>query len=145
MFPSIPGRGDTGFHRSILRYKRVTFRYVPERTFVASLCLDSLLKMSRYPPIMEIEQCEPESTFIDDVSKLFSFVKTHDNSFAEYVRVARMYLFGTPIRRTGAAFRRATPGWGYSFLVVAWLLRARCEVLLSLTHWQMHPVKIVLE
>ena len=73
--------------------------------------------MSRYPAIMEIEQCEPESTFIDDVSRLISFVKTHDNTIAEYVRVARMYLFGTPIRRTGAAFRRATPGCGHSFLV----------------------------
>jgi len=66
--------------------------------------------MSRYPAIMKIEQCEPESTFLDDVSKLITFVRTHDNSFAEYVRVARMYLFGTPIRRKGAGFRHATPG-----------------------------------
>ena len=66
--------------------------------------------MSRYPAIMEVEQCQPGSTFLDDVSDLVSFVKTHDNSFAEYIRVARMYLFGTPIRRKNAGFRRATPG-----------------------------------
>jgi hypothetical protein len=65
--------------------------------------------MSRYPAIMEIEQCEPENTF-GDITRLIAFVKTYDNSFAEYVRVTRMYLFGTPIRRKGAGFRRATPG-----------------------------------
>lgn len=59
---------------------------------------------------MEVEQCEPGSTFLDDASNLVSFVKTHDNSFAEYIRVARMYLFGTPIRRKGAGFRHAAPG-----------------------------------
>jgi len=70
--------------------------------------------MSRHPAIMEVEQCEPQSTFLDDASDLISFVKTHDNSFAEYIRVARMYLFGTPIRRKAAGFRRATPGCGQS-------------------------------
>ena len=63
---------------------------------------------------MEVEQCQPGSTFLDDVSDLVSFVKTHDNSFAEYIRVARMYLFGTPIRRKNAGFRGATPGCGQS-------------------------------
>jgi hypothetical protein len=67
--------------------------------------------MSRHSAIMDIEQCEPESTFLDDINNLVAFVKTHDNSFAEYIRVARMYLFGTPIRRKGAGFRRATPGY----------------------------------
>lgn len=59
---------------------------------------------------MKIEQCEPESAFLDDVSKLVSFVNMYNNTLPEYIRVARMYLFGTPIRRTGAAFRAATPG-----------------------------------
>ncbi|KAI0253690.1 hypothetical protein BJV78DRAFT_1299804 [Lactifluus subvellereus] len=66
--------------------------------------------MPLYPASMEIQQCEPESIFIEDVSKLFRFVKRYDNTFPEYIRVARMYLFGTPIRRMGAHFRWATPG-----------------------------------
>jgi hypothetical protein len=59
---------------------------------------------------MVIEQCEPETTFLDDIGKLVSFVNVHNNTLAEYIRVARMYLFGTPIRRTGAACHHATPG-----------------------------------
>lgn len=64
----------------------------------------------RYTANMVIEQCQPESTFLEDVGNLISFVKTHNNTFPEYIRVARMYLFGTPIRRIGARFRPATPG-----------------------------------
>ncbi|KAH9058225.1 hypothetical protein EDB87DRAFT_1685548 [Lactarius vividus] len=61
---------------------------------------------------MEIvtEQPEIASTLIDDVGKLISFVRRYNNSIPEYIRVARMYFFGTPIRRTGCGFRRATPG-----------------------------------
>ncbi|KAH8995903.1 hypothetical protein EDB92DRAFT_1942793 [Lactarius akahatsu] len=61
---------------------------------------------------MEIvtEQPEIASTLIDDVDKLISFVRRYNNSIPEYIRVARMYFFGTPIRRTGSGFRRATPG-----------------------------------
>ncbi len=59
---------------------------------------------------MEIVQCEPESAFLDNVKKLVSFVNTHNNTLAEYIKVARMYLFGTPIRRTGSTFHHATPG-----------------------------------
>jgi hypothetical protein len=66
--------------------------------------------MSRYPAKMEIEQCEPENNFLDDVGKLVSFVNEHNHTLPEYFRVARMYLFGTPIRRMGAAFHHATPG-----------------------------------
>jgi len=67
--------------------------------------------MPRYPTKnMEIEQCEPESAFLDDVSNLFSFVNTHNNTLSEYIGVARMYLFGTPIRRMGAARRHVPPG-----------------------------------
>jgi len=68
--------------------------------------------MPRYPTKkMEIEQCEPESAFLDDVNKLTSFVNTHNNTLSEYVKVSRMYLFATPIRRTGAAYRHVTPGY----------------------------------
>jgi len=59
---------------------------------------------------MEIEQCEPESAFLNDVNNLASFVNAHNNTLSEYVKVTRMYLFGTPIRRTGAACNHATPG-----------------------------------
>ena len=88
---------------------------------------------------MEVEQCESGSTFLDDVSKLVGFVKTHDNSFAEYIRLARMYLFGTPIRRKGAGFRRATPGCGQS------LCRNGTRVWFMLTEscTQMHPIKAI--
>jgi hypothetical protein len=60
---------------------------------------------------MEIEQCEPEITFLDDVNKLVSFVHEHNYTLSEYIKVTRMYLFGTPIRRTGAACHHATPGY----------------------------------
>jgi hypothetical protein len=60
---------------------------------------------------MEIEQCEPESAFLNDVNNLASFVNAHNNTLSEYVKVTRMYLFGTPIRRTGAACNHATPGY----------------------------------
>jgi len=60
---------------------------------------------------MEIEQCEPESAFLDGVNKLASFVYAHNNTLSEYVKTARMYLFGTPLRRTGAACHHATPGY----------------------------------
>lgn len=69
---------------------------------------------------MEIDQCEPDYTFLDDISKLVLFVKMHNNVFTEYIRVTRMYLFGTPIRRTGAGFRRATPG--YASIIQQWRL-----------------------
>jgi hypothetical protein len=59
---------------------------------------------------IETEQCGTVSTLIDDVSKLIWFVRRYNNTLPEYIRVARMYIFGTPIRRTGAGFRRATPG-----------------------------------
>lgn len=59
---------------------------------------------------IEIEQCGTVSTLIDDVNKFIWFVSRYNNTLLEYIRVARMYLFGTPIRRTGAGFRRATPG-----------------------------------
>lgn len=59
---------------------------------------------------MEIEQCESESSFLDDADTLVSFVNDNDNTLAEYIRVARMYLFGTPIRRMGSACRFITPG-----------------------------------
>ncbi|KAH9023272.1 hypothetical protein EDB84DRAFT_1580496 [Lactarius hengduanensis] len=61
---------------------------------------------------MEIVTEQPgiASTLIDDVDKLISFVRRYNNSIPEYIRVARMYFFGTPIRRTGSGFRRATPG-----------------------------------
>ena len=61
---------------------------------------------------MEIvsEQCGAASTFLDDANKLIWFVRRYNNTLPEYIRVARMYFFGTPIRRTGAGFRRATPG-----------------------------------
>jgi hypothetical protein len=68
--------------------------------------------MPRYPAEkMEIEQCEPEGVFLDDVNKLVSFVNTHNNTLSEYVKVARMYLFGTPIRRTGSPCHPVTPGY----------------------------------
>ncbi|KAH9039802.1 hypothetical protein EDB85DRAFT_222232 [Lactarius pseudohatsudake] len=62
---------------------------------------------------MEIVTEQPgiASTLIDDVDKLISFVRRYNNSIPEYIRVARMYFFGTPIRRTGSGFRRATPGY----------------------------------
>jgi hypothetical protein len=60
---------------------------------------------------MEIEQCEPESALLDDVNKLASFVTAHNNTLSEYVKVTRMYLFATPIRRTGAACQYVTPGY----------------------------------
>ncbi|KAH9174368.1 hypothetical protein EDB89DRAFT_1952503 [Lactarius sanguifluus] len=68
---------------------------------------------------MEIVTEQPEfaSTLIDDVDKLISFVRRCNNSIPEYIRVARMYFFGTPIRRTGSGFRRATPGCVRSFLL----------------------------
>ena len=75
-------------------------------------------RMPLYPASMEIQQCEPESTFKEDMSKLLRFIKRYDNTFPEYIRVARMYLFGTPIRRTGAHFRCATPGCAVSYTVV---------------------------
>ncbi|KAH9012110.1 hypothetical protein EDB84DRAFT_1680780 [Lactarius hengduanensis] len=61
---------------------------------------------------MEIVTEQPgiASTLIDDVDKLISFVRRYNNSIPEYIRVARMYFFGTPIRRTGSGFRRETPG-----------------------------------
>ncbi|KAH9018804.1 hypothetical protein EDB83DRAFT_175434 [Lactarius deliciosus] len=61
---------------------------------------------------MEIVTEQPGivSTLIDDVDKLISFVRRYNNSIPEYIRVARMYFFGTPIRRTGPGFSRATPG-----------------------------------
>ncbi|SRR6266571_7349039 len=59
---------------------------------------------------IEIEQCGSASTVIDDINKLIWFVRRYNNTLPEYIRVARMYFFGTPIRRTGAGFRRATPG-----------------------------------
>ena len=61
---------------------------------------------------MEIvsEQYGAASTFIDDANRLLWFVRQYNNTLPEYIRVARMYFFGTPIRRTGAGFRRATPG-----------------------------------
>jgi hypothetical protein len=68
--------------------------------------------MPRYPTKkIEIEQCEPESAFLDGVDKLVSFVNAHNNTLSEYVKVTRMYLFGTPIRRTGATCHHATPGY----------------------------------
>ncbi|KAH9976379.1 hypothetical protein BGW80DRAFT_916112 [Lactifluus volemus] len=66
--------------------------------------------MPLYSPILEVQQCEPESTFVNDFSKLISFVQRYNNTFPEYIRVARMYLFGTPIRRTGTHLRHPTPG-----------------------------------
>ena len=71
--------------------------------------LAATLRMSSYPAKMEIEQCEPESV-LDDVSTLVSFVYAHNNTLAEYIRVARMYLFGTPIRRIGSSCHFVTPG-----------------------------------
>jgi hypothetical protein len=59
---------------------------------------------------MEIEQCEPESAFLNDVDALVSFVNEHNNTLAEYIRVARMYLFGTPIRRMDSSCHFVTPG-----------------------------------
>ena len=59
---------------------------------------------------VEVEQYGAVNTFLDDVNKLIWFVRRYNNTLPEYIRVARLYLFGTPIRRTGAAFRRATPG-----------------------------------
>ncbi|KAI0301743.1 hypothetical protein B0F90DRAFT_1816956 [Multifurca ochricompacta] len=53
---------------------------------------------------MEIVQCEPEGTFTNDLNKLVWFVKRYNNTIPEYIRISRMYLFGTPIRRTGAFF-----------------------------------------
>ena len=68
--------------------------------------------MPRYPTKkIEIEQCEPESAFLGDVDELVSFVNANNNTLSEYVKVARMYLFGMPIRRTGAAGYDATPGY----------------------------------
>lgn len=67
--------------------------------------------MPRYPTKkIEIEQCEPENAFLDDINKLVSFVNVHNNTLSEYVKAARMYLFGTPIRRMGTACRPVTPG-----------------------------------
>jgi len=59
---------------------------------------------------MEIEQDEPVNTYLNDIGLLISFIKAHNNTLPEYIRVARMYLFGTPIRRTGSGFRCLTPG-----------------------------------
>ncbi|KAI9507740.1 hypothetical protein F5148DRAFT_75102 [Russula earlei] len=60
---------------------------------------------------MEIEQDEPiNNNCLEDVGRLISFVKVHHNTLSEYIRVARMYLFGTPIRRAGSTFRCVTPG-----------------------------------
>ena len=59
---------------------------------------------------VEVEQSGTFNTFINDINNLIWFVRRYNNTFPEYIRVARMYLFGTPIRRTGAGFRRATPG-----------------------------------
>jgi len=74
--------------------------------------------MPRYPTKkMEIEQCEPETPFLDDVDKLVSFVSAHKNTLSEYAKVTRMYFFGTPIRRTGAACHHATPGYVPSHVV----------------------------
>ena len=68
--------------------------------------------MPRYPTQkIEIEQCEPEGAFFDDVNRLVSFANVHNNTLSEYIKVTRMYLFGTPIRRTGAACHHATPGY----------------------------------
>lgn len=67
--------------------------------------------MPRYPTKkIEIEQCEPENAFWNDVNKLVSFVNAHNNTLSEYVKAARMYLFGTPIRRMDAACYHVTPG-----------------------------------
>jgi hypothetical protein len=66
---------------------------------------------------VEVDQDETVSTFINDISKLFWFVRRYNNTFPEYIRIARMYIFGTPIRRTGTAFRRATPGCVHSSCV----------------------------
>jgi hypothetical protein len=60
---------------------------------------------------VEAEPCGAFKTFLNDASKLLWFVKRYNNTLPEYIRIARMYLFGTPIRRTGAPFRRATPGY----------------------------------
>ena len=75
--------------------------YLPFDHLISEMCRSAQMK---------IEQCEPESAFLDDISKLVSFVNMYNNTIPEYIRVARMYLFGTPIRRTGATFRHATPG-----------------------------------
>jgi len=70
----------------------------------------SFVSTSNMEVEVEVEQYGAFDNFLNDVNKLFWFVKRYNNTLPEYIRVARMYLFGTPIRRTGAAFRRATPG-----------------------------------
>jgi|SRR5712671_6507388 len=59
---------------------------------------------------MEIEQDAPVNTYLNDIGLLISFIRAHNNTLSEYIRVARMYLFGTPIRRMGSGFRCVTPG-----------------------------------
>ena len=79
---------------------------------------------------MEVEvEAEPYgaiNTFLNDANKLLWFIKRYNNTIPEYIRIARMYLFGTPIRRTGAAFRRATPG--YVSFSISSLLSARYDL-----------------
>jgi len=62
---------------------------------------------------MEIEQDEPV-TYLNDIALLISFIRAHNNTLPEYIRVARMYLFGTPIRRMGSGLRYVTPGCAVS-------------------------------
>ncbi|KAH9959072.1 hypothetical protein BC827DRAFT_1384862 [Russula dissimulans] len=45
---------------------------------------------------MEIEQDQPVNTYLTDIGLLISFIKAHSNTLPEYIRVARIYLFGTP-------------------------------------------------
>lgn len=98
---------------------------------------------------VEVEQYGTVSTFMNDIIKLFWFVRRYNNTFPEYVSVARMYLFGTPIRRTGAAFRRATPGCVHSSCAATVVLRLLAMRPLlntpSLRDTQVHPAQAVLE
>jgi hypothetical protein len=106
--------------------------------------------MPRYPTKkMEIEQCEPESAFLDDANKLVSFVNAHNNTLSEYVKVTRMYLFGTPIRRTGDACPHATPGY-VPFHVVHKPAKWRAQAVLidrfcSRLKAQVYPIETVFQ